>query len=276
MKFLTVIISFTIPFLYFLCSNAQDITDSGKDTLGHTSKENNIDNNIQNYEFVKSIPTPEGFERISAKKNSYQEYLRNLKLKTENNEVLLYDGTLKRNQSAQFVVIKMDVGKRDLQQCSDAIMRMRGEYLFAQKRFNEIHFNFLSDGKPRYFITYAKNDRSYKKFRKYMDYIFSYANTSSFKNELKKVKNISEIEIGDIFIQKGVPYGHAITVMDIAVNKINGGLIFMLSQSYMPAQEIHILKNPGNKSLSPWYLLKKTNQLYTPEWTFKWDDLMRF
>lgn len=227
------------------------------------------------YPNVKSIPVPERFTRITTTAGSFGEYLRNLELKTKDNKVYLHNGELKWNQSAQFAVIKIDVGTRDLQQCADAVMRLRAEYLYKQKQYNKIHFNFLSDGKPRYFNDYAKGDLSHKKFRKYMDYIFSYANTSSLKNELKKVNSTDDIQIGDVFIQKGKPYGHAITVMDIAKNE-SGEIIFLLSQSYMPAQDIHILKNPENEAISPWYRAKNTGNLYTPEWTFTFNDLMRF
>ncbi|MDE6162595.1 MAG: DUF4846 domain-containing protein, partial [Bacteroides sp.] len=49
-------------------------------------------------------------------------------------------------------------------------------------------------------------------------------------------------------------------------------------QSYMPAQQIHILANPVSRSLSPWYELAETDteKLYTPEWIFSWKDLKRF
>ncbi len=50
----------------------------------------------------------------------------------------------------------------------------------------------------------------------------------------------------------------------------------MIAQSYMPAQDIHILKNLENDSINPWYMLESTNKLYTPEWTFEWKDLKRF
>ena len=172
-------------------------------------------------------------------------------------------------------MLKIDVGTRDLQQCADAVMRLRAEFLYGLKQYNNIHFNFLSDSKPRYYNDYVKGDFSYIKFRKYMNYIFSYANTSSLKNELHKINSAEEIQIGDVFIQKGKPYGHAVTVMDIAKNQM-GEILFLLSQSYMPAQDIHILNNPKNLTISPWYKVKKTGNLNTPEWTFTFDDLMRF
>ena len=50
--------------------------------------------------------------------------------------------------------------------------------------------------------------------------------TSKKEDELKKVNSTENIQIGDVFIQKGKPYGHAITVMDIAKNEL-GEIIFL-------------------------------------------------
>ena len=50
----------------------------------------------------------------------------------------------------------------------------------------------------------------------------------------------------------------------------------MLAQSYMPAQDIHIVKNFENVSISPWYELPVKGFLLTPEWTFGVKDLKRF
>jgi len=152
-------------------------------------------------------------------------------------------------------------------------MRLRGEYLFQQNRYKDIHFNFLSDGKPRYFEEYAGGDFSYKKFRAYMKYIFSYANTASLKKELHPI-SIDSILPGDVFIQSGNPYGHAVTVVDVAADQ-QGKRIFLLAQSYMPAQETHILINPNDADLSPWFVAKE-GALVTPEWRFDAGDLRRF
>ena len=92
---------------------------------------------------------------------------------------------------------------------------------------------------------------------------------------MNSVENISEMRIGDVFIQGGFP-GHAVIVVDMAKNKATGKKIFLLAQSYMPAQDIHILKNPNHDALDPWYELDFEGPLYTPEWTFGKDNLKRF
>ncbi|MCH8317342.1 MAG: hypothetical protein IIA88_02400, partial [Bacteroidetes bacterium] len=67
-----------------------------------------------------------------------------------------------------------------------------------------------------------------------------------------------------------------IIVVDLAVNPKTNEKIFLLAQSYMPAQEIQILKNPNNDKISPWYSVNFGEELETPEWTFNKTDLKRF
>ena len=82
---------------------------------------------------------------------------------------------------------------------------------------------------------------------------------------------MKNLAIGDVFILGGSP-GHAVIVVDLARNK-NGEKVFMLAQSYMPAQETQILRNPSDAFISPWYRAESQSKLHTPEWTFKIDEL---
>lgn len=70
----------------------------------------------------------------------------------------------------------------------------------------------------------------------------------------------------------------AFAVVDVAIYPQTGKKVFLLAQSYMPAQQIHILVNPANRGLSPWYELSDNDEgkLYTPEWVFEKKDLKRF
>lgn len=72
--------------------------------------------------------------------------------------------------------------------------------------------------------------------------------------------------------------GHAVIVVDVAIYPQTGKKVFLLTQSYMPAQQIQILVNPANRGLSPWYELSDNDEgkLYTPEWVFEKKDLKRF
>lgn len=236
------------------------------------------------------FPTPHNFERIQSAKNSFAYYLQNLPLKPDGTKVHHYNGTLKWSQSPVAAVIDIDVENRDLQQCADAIMRLRAEYLRDQNRPDEIHFNFVSGFNAEYkkwrqgyrirvndnqvtWVKTAQPSDDYKSFRRYLTMVFSYAGTLSLNKELEPVAK-NDLQIGDVFIQGGSP-GHAVIVVDVCENKATGEQRFLLAQSYMPAQDIHVLTNPNNGA-SNWYSNNYENELKTPEWIFYARDLKRW
>jgi Domain of unknown function (4846) len=217
------------------------------------------------------IAPPPGFERVAVAPESWAAWLRGLPLKPAGAPVLLYTGAPKWRQDVHVAVIDIDVGDRDLQQCADAIMRLRGEWLFAAGRTRDIGFNY-TDGKRRAFASRRNTD--YAAFRKYMTLVFAYAGTYSLERELRPAPQ-GDMQIGDVFIKGGFP-GHAVLVADMAVNNATGEKRFLLIQSYMPAQEMHVLKNMGAPDGSPWYPAAFTGPLVTPEWTFPAGSLRRW
>jgi hypothetical protein len=168
---------------------------------------------------------------------------------------------MKRNQQAQYAVLDIRTGKKDLQQCADAVMRLRAEFLFSHHRFGDIVF--YDNLKRAYAFQQPYNRDS---FEHYLEKVFTWCGTMSLEKQLNPVSNYSDIEAGDVFIHGGSP-GHAVIVMDIAVNNRNEK-VFMMAQSYMPAQDIHIILNPNDPMQSPWYSLPQKEELYTPEWVF--------
>ncbi len=76
-----------------------------------------------------------------------------------------------------------------------------------------------------------------------MDTVFAWAGTHSLERELKPAA-LAGIAAGDVFIKGGFP-GHAVLVADVVENRATGEKRFLLLQSYMPAQDIHVLKNPA-------------------------------
>jgi Domain of unknown function (4846) len=230
---------------------------------------------------------PKNYQRLGIEKNSFGEYLRNFLLKNDKAKVYFYNGEEKTN-AQQVAVLDIDRGTRDLQQCADAVMRLRAEYLYNQKRIQGISFKTFGGVAMDYgkykqgyrinsqgFTKIESADNSREGFRKYLDMVFSYANTYTLEKEMKTVKDLKDLHIGDVFIVSNPKsYGHAMIVMDVAENPQTKDKIFLLAQSYMPAQDIHIVKNPKGGA---WYSLKDLcNQLYTPEWTFPVSALHRF
>jgi hypothetical protein len=234
---------------------------------------------------------PAGFQRVPAAQGSFAAWLRGLPLLPANAPVLLYNGLIKPRQDVHAAVVDIDTGAKDLQQCADAVMRLRAEWLRAAGRNGDIAFNDTGGGKPMRYVSYAAGDRprvegrsltwsrsatpdqSYAGFRRYLDTVFTWAGTFSLEKELVPVA-LKDLAAGDVFIKGGFP-GHAVLVMDVAVNS-TGEKRFLLSQSFMPAQSLHILKT-ADLGASAWYALPREGEAFeTPEWRFPPGSLKRW
>lgn len=239
---------------------------------------------------VMDISCPKDYERIAMKENTFEDHLRKLPLKPKGSLVNYYNGSIKQNNGIYNYVINLPIGTKNLHQCADAIIRLKAEHLWKQKKYEEIKFNFTNgftveysewmkgrrmivEGNKTYWDQGSNASNSYEDFWEYLELIFTYAGTASLEKDLKK-KNIDRADIGDIFIQGGHP-GHAVIIIDKAIQKKTGREIFLLAQSYMPAQEIQILNNPEDENLSPWYSFENEN-IVTPEWIFTTSDLKTF
>ncbi|MDB5126375.1 DUF4846 domain-containing protein [Mucilaginibacter sp.] len=202
-----------------------------------------------------------GYTRVAVAPGSFGAYLQSLTLKPAGTHTKTYTGSIARTDLYTAAVIDMSIGSQDLQQCADAVMRLRAEYLYQQKNYKAIAFNFTSGFKCDY-IHYAdgyryanerwvlkgKKDYSYPNFLRYMNLVFSYAGTLSLQKELKPVTNPNDIKAGDVFIKGGSP-GHCFIVMDVAESNAHKKQ-FLLAQSFMPAQNIQVLQDG-----SPWFSL---------------------
>jgi hypothetical protein len=238
------------------------------------------------------IEPPSGYSRIEYDSTSYAGFLRRLPLKPAGSKIYLYNGRLKGRQDVHRAVIDIDIGNRNLQQCADAVIRMRSQYFYSRGMYDSIAFNFTSGDRASFRkwvegyrprvngndVTWVKNDEadsSYEAFREYLRSVFMYAGSYSLEKELIPVNDNCTIEPGYVFIEGGFP-GHAVFVIDVCMDRESGKRLFLLAQGFMPAQDIHVLINPIDNDLSPWYDCEIDDSLITPEWTFERDDLMRF
>ncbi len=212
------------------------------------------------YKTIGDIPVPKDFMRIRAETGSFAEWLRDVPLKKDK-MVHLYDGSFKLNQTAQFAIVDIPVGNRDLQQCADAVMRLRAEYLYAEKRYTDIAF---MDYSGKWYKWSGTANRP--AFDNYLQKVFGYCGSASLEKQLKPVTDFNNIKAGDVLVKGGFP-GHAMTVVDVAVNK-KGKKVYMLLQGYQPAQDMHVLLNPVNDTMSPWYEVTDREEIITPEWRF--------
>ncbi|MGD9403419.1 MAG: DUF4846 domain-containing protein [bacterium] len=238
------------------------------------------------------VEPPPGYRRVEAEQGSFAAWLRGLPLRPPGAPIRHFDGRLKSNQSFHHAVVDMDVGELDLQQCADVAMRLRAEYLFSRGECEKIHFDFTSGDRAHYLdwregfrpvvrggeVKWHKlmeADGSYTCFRDYLDKVFEYAGTYSLSRELMAVARPGGVEAGDVFVDGGFP-GHAVMVMDIAERVETGERIMLLAQGFMPAQDLQILKNFRDPSISPWYPADFGEWLDTPDWSFGRSDLHRW
>ena len=235
------------------------------------------------YAAIGDIPAPTGYKRMTVENNSFGEWLRERKLRKDSN-VYLYNGSLKRNQTAQFAVLDIPIGHKDLQQCADAVLRLRAEYFLDRNEPGSIIFNG-SDGTRLSFQKWLGGERyrlngnrllTYQaarspadkriQFEQYLEILFSYCGTYSLDKGTRPVHDFTDIQPGDVFVKPGSP-GHAMIIVDVAVNH-KGEKVFLLAQGFMPAQDIHIVKNPMDQAFNPWYRVTLSPVIITPGWTF--------
>ena len=227
---------------------------------------------------------PGGYTRQKVAAGSFAEWLQKLPLKPAGTHTMTFNGQLARTDAETAAVVDISIGKQDLQQCADVVMRLRGEYLYQARRYSEISFKFVSGFRCDYvhyasgyryhndhWLLTAKKDYSYPAFWRYMELVFTYAGTLSLEKELYKVTDANELKAGDVFIHGGSP-GHCFIVMDVVENR-QGKKQFLLAQSFMPAQNLQVLQyEPGycwftmDRLTNIWY-----GDLVTPQYLRKFD-----
>ena len=238
------------------------------------------------------FPAPVGSRRVAVAAGSWGEWLRGLPLRPAGTPARLYNGQLKDNQAVVAAVVDIDPGRQDLQQCADAVIRLRAEYLFSCNP-DKIHFH-LTTGYDAWFSDYVAGRTfrvrgeavlpapkpaellTHAALGRYLLPVFGYAGTLSLSREVQAV-SLAEARPGNVLVHGGYP-GHAVLVVDVAENQQSGQRYLLLAQSYMPAQNIHILRNVARPALGAWFAVPGPTELRveTPEWTFARTELGRF
>ena len=233
----------------------------------------------------------EGYKRVTYAKGSFEDYLRNYKLKPFGSKIINYDDSEYFWQRGHVGILEIPVPKNGLQQCADALIRIRSEYLWDNNRKDEIGFNFTSgdycswkkyaegyrpkiNGNKVTFSKTATPNNTKTNFYKYLNLIYTYSGTLSLFNELSEIHDVSELKIGDMLIKGGSP-GHIVMICDEIIND-KGEKRFLLFQGNTPAQSVHLVKNLEDASISPWYQLEKDAVIPVSNYTFNSSKFVRF
>jgi hypothetical protein len=218
-------------------------------------------------------------------KNSWEYFLQHLPEKE--GPVVDYKGNPVPDQQKSAAIIDYDIGNRDLQQCADALMRIRAEYLFSRKQYADIRFHF-TNGDGYTFLDYCSGRRpvpagngvrfttvkpvaiNRQTLRRYLDIVYAYAGTISLAKELQPAERFT---IGTIVITPGSP-GHCFIIVDEATTAA-GDPVYKLVEGYTPAQSIYVLQNLSEPQLGYWHRLSN-GEIKTATYHFTSYQLKRF
>ena len=239
-----------------------------------------------------SFEVPDGFGRVAVAPGSFGDWLRHLPLKPADSSVMLHDGRPVADRGTVAAVVDIDVGRSDLQQCADAVMRLRAEYLFSRRLTGLIGFELYSGERYRFeafadgvtpvlsgeriaWLNGPPRDSSHASLRRWLDIVYAFASTRSLAHELRPVGHPANVAIGDVFVHPGSP-GHAVIIVDLAADPATGRKLALLAQSSTPAPDIHILRNTLDPRLGPWFELVEGQPFATPGRVFAPNELRRF
>jgi Domain of unknown function (4846) len=239
------------------------------------------------------FPAPAGFARVHVKAGSYADWLRHLPMRVAGTVVRDYAGRrLAGATAAAVAVMDLDVGRRDLQQCMDTLMRLRGEYWWWKKKAGRTRFRYAG-GKYFGWAQYARGIRpkrqgrrivyktgyragyGRKHFRRYLTFMFMM--TGTVHNTREPRVKFADLAAGSFFVHPPPSpgsLGHAVTILDVAKGA-TGQIRILIGEGYTPAQDFHVLRAPGGGA---WYKASASSPVQTPQWPvpFKWTQLRRF
>ena len=188
----------------------------------------------------------------------------------------------KVNDDIWAAVFDYDLGTHKYHQCADAAIYLNAMYKYEKGYKDQLIYSFANRDKTSYkewlngiyymldsdnvSILHKKwksaREDSLETFYGWLKVVWEWAGTPSLPYDTEEV-DIMDMKPGDIFNQGG----HAISVVDIIINKETGNKKYMLSQSYMidasMGDEQHILLNRETGGV--WYDLSN-DYVDTPEW----------
>jgi hypothetical protein len=216
------------------------------------------------------IKTPDGYYRDSTA-TGFTAYARSLKVLRDKSTLKRFDGTDWSRQTWHAAILDIDTCDKNLQQCADACLRLHAEYLWNTDKKDKLVYEFTSGHKLSW-KDYAEGkrpkvngnnvsfyecsiwDNSYHSFRNYLNCVFMYAGSISVNRQFRHLRHNEEIQPGDVIVRPGSP-GHAVMVVDVCQNR-TGKKLYLISQGYTPAVQIHIVNNTSDYSISPWFELE--------------------
>jgi hypothetical protein len=234
------------------------------------------------------FPAPPGYKRVKVEPNSFAEWLRGLPMAAEGTPAKSFDGkeTLAGDDDFMAGVVAIDVGSQDLQQSSDVIIRLHAEYMWSRGDKEQIAYRsatklslplsrwekgqrLIAQGPNVFWAVQGKPaDVDHAEFRRYLDAVFTWANSTSLSPRSTPVEDPKELTAGNFFLQSQ----DVAVVLDMA-EKPSGERVALLAKSRTPAENIHVLR-PGKATA--WFSIRPPVPVMTPRSkALAWSELRR-
>ena len=241
------------------------------------------------------INPPMGYTRSFEKEEAFGSFMRKYPVRMAGAQVMYYDETV-RQDAAAAAVLDVTLGKKNHEGPAGAVARLYAEYFFGMQEFSKVRFtigrgfDFTFDKWRKGKKLYAKgNDLSWvdggedsngkDNFRSYLSTLFVYISMSTLKKDMVRVDDVDgdPIQIGDVFIGENAA-GKEIAVMvaDLCINDETGERMMLLVQGGSPAQQLHVVDNPFDTSVAPWYSCEFDTTLKLPDMELDIEDRYRF
>lgn len=234
---------------------------------------------------AERFPAPAGFERVEVAGDSFGATLRGLPLLPAGTPVLYFSGQTAREGSDPHVagVVDLDVGRQDLQQCADMVLRLWAEHRWARAKSADKELRVkTTSGVVSSYAGWLAGDRAkltgkalsitrvasrraddHAALRAWLDEVFAWTSTAALERDAKRV-TFDAIAPGDFFVQRGIPLGHAVMVLDVA-RAADGRTALLLGQGYTPAQSFHVLRPSPDAT---WFVVEPgAREVATPFWS---------
>jgi hypothetical protein len=231
---------------------------------------------------------PPGYVRVKVEPNSFAEWLRGLPMAPEGTPVKSFDGkeTLAGDDDFMAGVVAIDVGSQDLQQSADVIIRLHAEYMWSRGEKDQISYRsatklslplsrwekgqrLIAQGPNVFWAVQGKPaEIDHAEFRRYLDSVFTWANSTSLGPRSEPVEDPKQLTAGDFFLQSQ----DVAIVLDIA-DKPSGERVALLAKARSRAESIHVLR-PGKATA--WFSVRPPVPVMTPRSrALAWSELRR-
>lgn len=241
------------------------------------------------------VEVPDGYIRPPFPESSFQNFLRSMPMKKAGAKVMKYDG-YNKFFDCYAAVVDMDFPmESDVIHSEHTIQLIRSLYFYKTEKYDLMRFSY-DDNRNMDFFEYgsgirfvwqdsiyvkeeiASEDFSINAFNNYLGDLYGESTTRGLKADTREIE-FGEMSVGDLLLQPGNQHskGHTVMVMDMAIDPLTGERLVLFGQGFEPTQDFHIIDNPYEEDISPWYRVDEDAHFFsTIQWTFRKKHCRRF